>query len=424
MYESLENIEICSKINEEIKINIRFLHVFDDINGYNVLFITSDDKVFGFGSNCFGCFGLGHNSVVNEPQIIPELCHKNIEQFFIGWSFILGLNSYKQVYGWGNNEQGQLGRESTGKNGQVFKPEIICFPYESVIQLSCGSAHSLALTYEGNLFGWGSNENGQIGTGNIVVKKNSTPVRLAIFHKFSVKTIYCSFNKSFVLSNDGLFYSWGYNDWCSLGHDLGAKKNTIEPNLIINLFDVKNICHSSNNTYFITNDGNLYFCGYFRDENNCETFQKTPKLLKSETKFSSLHSIPYYQKRETIASALSQDSNNYLLNWDIIKKTRKKKRFDFYYKSYQLTYKTIQLKSFDKFAGNDKTDLDYLDPKSNRFDHLFVKLEKLGEGSFGKVYKVRNNSTDRLYAVKCISLKGISNDPAYNVSIQIRLLIR
>ena len=56
-----------------MKIEIKIFHVFDDKNGFNVLFITSDDKVFGFGSNCFGCCGLGHNSVVNEPQIIPEL---------------------------------------------------------------------------------------------------------------------------------------------------------------------------------------------------------------------------------------------------------------------------------------------------------------------------------------------------------------
>ena len=111
MSELLNSFSIFEKISEKIKNEIKLFHVFDDIKGQNVLFITSDDKVFGFGSNCFGCCGLGHNSVVNEPQIIPELCHKNIQQFFIGFSFILGLNSDKQVYGWGGNSWYRLGHE-------------------------------------------------------------------------------------------------------------------------------------------------------------------------------------------------------------------------------------------------------------------------------------------------------------------------
>ena len=93
-----------------MKNEIKIFHVFSDEKGYNVLFITSDDKVFGFGSNCFGCCGLGHNSVVNEPQIIQELSHKNIKKIFIGSNFIIGLSSESQRYGWGQNEHGQLGR--------------------------------------------------------------------------------------------------------------------------------------------------------------------------------------------------------------------------------------------------------------------------------------------------------------------------
>ena len=75
---SLDNFEICSKIEKNLKKIVKGFHVFD--NGENVLLITSDDKVYGFGSNRYGCCGLGHNSVVNEPQVIPELCHKNIKQ--------------------------------------------------------------------------------------------------------------------------------------------------------------------------------------------------------------------------------------------------------------------------------------------------------------------------------------------------------
>ena len=75
---SLEHFEICSKIKPQLKKIVKAFHVFDDEKGLNVLFITSDDNVYGLGQNSLGCCGLGHNSVVNEPQVIPELCQKNI----------------------------------------------------------------------------------------------------------------------------------------------------------------------------------------------------------------------------------------------------------------------------------------------------------------------------------------------------------
>ena len=119
------------------------------------MFITSDDKVFGFGSNTFGCCGLGHNSVVNEPQVITELCNKNIKQFFIGWYFILALSSDHQLYGWGQNNWGQLGRGLLNDGKVYLRPDFIDLKNESIIEVSCGSAHCLVLTLEGNVYGWG-----------------------------------------------------------------------------------------------------------------------------------------------------------------------------------------------------------------------------------------------------------------------------
>ena len=67
MSEILNRFEMFQKVNNNLKQNIKLFHVFEDIKGYNVLFITSDDKVYGLGQNSYGCCGLGHNLVVNEP---------------------------------------------------------------------------------------------------------------------------------------------------------------------------------------------------------------------------------------------------------------------------------------------------------------------------------------------------------------------
>ena len=56
------------KSEENMIKSIQLFHVFDNERGYNVLFVTNDDMVYGLGSNLWGSLGLGHNLYVNEIQ--------------------------------------------------------------------------------------------------------------------------------------------------------------------------------------------------------------------------------------------------------------------------------------------------------------------------------------------------------------------
>ena len=183
------------------------------------MFITSDDKVYGFGQNSFGCCGLGHNSVANEPQVIPELCHKNIKQFFIGRTFVLALNNDGQVFSWGYNSVGQLGIGVC--SSEYLKPRIISYFCDKIVTLlSCGTFHSIAMTLNWMIYGWGSNVNGQIGIREKRGEEIPTPLLLEIFTNIEIKSLHCVYYKSFALTTEGSVYSWGDNFLCSLGHDL------------------------------------------------------------------------------------------------------------------------------------------------------------------------------------------------------------
>ena len=236
MSDIFNRFEVFEKVDQILKQRIKIFHVFDDKNGYNVLFITSDDKVYGFGQNIFGCCGLGHNNVVEEPQLIPELCQKSVKQFFIGYDFVMAINNDNQVFGWGRNDWGQLGRGYT--NSQIeMKPEIISD--FKVLHLSCGSCHCLALTPEGIIYGWGCNTYRQIGNGygcfNTFL---NSPTMLTYFTKYLIKSLHCSYCTSFAITSDGLVFSWGYNNWCQLGHKLNKDKVVYEPKLINNLSNI------------------------------------------------------------------------------------------------------------------------------------------------------------------------------------------
>ena len=381
-------------------IKIKIFHVFDDEKGYNVLFITSDDKVFGFGSNCFGCCGLGHNSVVNEPQIIPELCHKNIKQFFIGYNFILALNIENKVYGWGMNDLGQCGRETINSENEYLLPSLIDFNTENVIQISCGAYHSLGLTSSGRLFGWGRNRFGQVGCGKEQGENILKPYLLTYFDERSVKPIYSSNRHSFALTSDGFVYSWGVNEDCVLGHQIEIDECIFEPRLI-HISNIISVCPSTCNTYFLTNKGYIYFCGKYYSE-NLLSYQKTPKLIESEIKFSSLHSIPLYQKFKVISSGINEN-DIYSIYHNNIFKVQQQKIFSFYLDVHRLSYKTLRISK--EFDGNDLSDLhSYKNVLQidNLFEDRFINVTELGSGGYGTVYKVYHNWSSKSFAIKKI----------------------
>jgi len=332
----LNSFEVFNKIPENIKQNISIFHIFDDFKGYNVLYITNDDRVFGFGSNCSGCLGLGHNRAVNEPQIINELRFKNIKQFINGSTFVLALSENKRIYGWGYNKLAQLGRGY--KSDEYLKPDCIdILNDKNIIQISCGSCHSLALTSEGVVYGWGINEKGEIGCGgneDII----DSPKILNTLLDYKIKSIYCSFLQSFALTFDGLVFSWGHNKYHTLGH-VGNNGNIYIPKLI-NISNVISVILCCNNTYFLTNEGMIYFCGYYINEENLETFQLLPKLFETDIRFESIYSIPNYQELETITTGLSGNAI-YLIDWNIISKTKYNNYFDYYANECEMTYKSI-----------------------------------------------------------------------------------
>ena len=69
----INNFEIFDVISTDIKKVIKGFYVFDDTKGFNVLFVSFNDKVFGFGSNSYGVCGFGHQIVVNVMSLSHDM---------------------------------------------------------------------------------------------------------------------------------------------------------------------------------------------------------------------------------------------------------------------------------------------------------------------------------------------------------------
>ncbi|XP_054158278.1 uncharacterized protein LOC128956581 [Oppia nitens] len=144
-----------------------------------------------------GILGLGHNnSEVNEPQIIPELCDKKVQKFIIGIGFALCITLDQQIYSWGWNKYKQLGRH-TINDDEGKKPAIITYLSDKcIIDITCDSHYSLALTSAGTVYGWGNNTYGQCGCGQYALCIDS-PTRVIFPANTVIKSIYSYNCKSF-----------------------------------------------------------------------------------------------------------------------------------------------------------------------------------------------------------------------------------
>ena len=166
----LSNLFILKPIDSYLT-DIRLLLIFG-CNGEEVIFITSDDHVYGYGRNRFGGLGLGHSqentplqrALTERPQLNNNLSGKRVVDIICGYEHWIALTANGRCYGWGHNQFGQLG---VGGVDALETPKLIeGLKSETITEVCCGAGHTLALTKIGELFSFGNNKSGQLGNGS------------------------------------------------------------------------------------------------------------------------------------------------------------------------------------------------------------------------------------------------------------------
>ncbi|KAF7287590.1 hypothetical protein GWI33_005948 [Rhynchophorus ferrugineus] len=87
--------------------------------------------------------------------------HEGLQSVYAGWTHSIALTKMGEVFSWGRNSYGQLGSERE----LSYKPEKI-EALDNINQISVGSEHNLAVTKDSGLYSWGWNEHGSCGTGD------------------------------------------------------------------------------------------------------------------------------------------------------------------------------------------------------------------------------------------------------------------
>ena len=125
-------------------------------------------------------------------------------------------------FAWGHNNYGQLG-DNTSSDRQVPVPVTVTgvLAGKTVVAMSAGSLHSLALCLDGKVATWGVNSFGQLGDNStnsslVPVPVNTVSGVSALYGK-TVVAIAAGYNHSLALCSDGAVATWGYNNYGQLG---------------------------------------------------------------------------------------------------------------------------------------------------------------------------------------------------------------
>ncbi|XP_069745812.1 RCC1 and BTB domain-containing protein 1-like isoform X2 [Narcine bancroftii] len=169
-----------------------------------------------------------------------------------------------KVYSWGSNNCGQIGSASTINQAT---PRRITHSLENkkVINIACGQVFTMAVTDNGEVFGWGNNSNGQLGTG--IIGNHLIPSRLTALQGICILRIVCGYAHTLALTDEGLLYAWGANAAGQLG--FGNKTNQMLPVLIV--FKKERIveiaaCHPTSTSAAKTHSGQVYMWGQCRGQ--------------------------------------------------------------------------------------------------------------------------------------------------------------
>eukprot|EP01124_Arcella_intermedia_P035114 TRINITY_DN8862_c0_g2_i1.p1 TRINITY_DN8862_c0_g2~~TRINITY_DN8862_c0_g2_i1.p1 ORF type:complete len:245 (-),score=69.91 TRINITY_DN8862_c0_g2_i1:100-774(-) len=150
----------------------------------------------------------------------------NIIDFSCGGYHVVALSKEGDLYCWGHNGQGQLG---SGDVNQIYVPKPtkvgFCFPAK-IVKISCGRNHSMVILSDGSLFCWGDNSYGQLGVGNVEVGCLNVPTQVKEIESQIIQ-VKCGSTHSMAITSRNELFSWGGNRYGQLGN--GKSKNS-QPN--------------------------------------------------------------------------------------------------------------------------------------------------------------------------------------------------
>lgn len=133
-------------------------------------------NVLACGQNDVGQLGFHPDDVPEKtrPAVVADI--KDIVDVQAGGMHSLCLTKNGEIWSFGCNDEGALGRDTT-EEGSETKPTKIDLPKKAV-KISCGDSHSACLLIDGSVFAWGSFRDAHGSMGLTTEGKKQLPIQV------------------------------------------------------------------------------------------------------------------------------------------------------------------------------------------------------------------------------------------------------
>ncbi|MCL7027791.1 hypothetical protein MKW94_030961 [Papaver nudicaule] len=221
---TFDPLEVSSLPDEVIQISAGY---------YHSAAVTVNGELYMWGKNSSGQLGLGKSAdkIVYSPTRVDWLKGTRIKKIALGSEHSVAITDDGAVLSWGAGGAGRLGHGHQsgylGENGSLFlfgektvdkfgfgdaksaQSPYVINELPSCHEVACGGYHTGVITSGGELYTWGSNENGCLGIGSSSLI--SLPRRVeGPLSEVRVCEIACGWKHSAAISDDGKIFTWGW----------------------------------------------------------------------------------------------------------------------------------------------------------------------------------------------------------------------
>lgn len=182
--------------------------------------------------------GIGDSEDQHHPVVLESLSEIDIQYVACGSGHTVVLSNYGQVWTFGRGDDGRLGHGifftsmedsiEIGDTGWKYSPRRVDVLRGVVVQqVTCGSYHTCCVTNDGELYSWGGGMYGKLGHGDECGQP--LPRKVEHLKHSKVVQVACGSRHTLALLESSQVFSWGDTACGVSGHgDVQSKCSLIK----------------------------------------------------------------------------------------------------------------------------------------------------------------------------------------------------
>ena len=179
--------------------------------------LTAEGELFTWGKGNYGRLGHGNVDDCLVPTLVSALAGHRVVDVACGSgdAQTLAVTSEGLVYSWGDGDYGKLGRG--GSDGSGIPRLVDRLSEVGVVRVFCGSQCSVALDGDGKVYTWGKGDNFRLGHGTEEHVRFPRRVEGGGLNEAVVVDVSVGLMHTVAVTREGKLYGWGKNDQSQLG---------------------------------------------------------------------------------------------------------------------------------------------------------------------------------------------------------------